>query len=77
MNVKGSRYLGLQHFYEEYTYPVHRNSDPKIPKKNSTNHEHSLTYKEWRKICTVYLELLYEQISQGKEVCLPYKLGLL
>lgn len=69
-------YLGYSYKFrdiESKTIPI-----PYFPKDQITQHTHSLTYKEWKKIIQIYLKhLVLYLLTTGFKFKIPSRLGIL
>jgi len=48
---------------------------PYIPLKESTNHEFSLTFPEWKELVKAYWDIVVDELIEGNQFELPKELG--
>lgn len=68
-------YLGYR--YKWYDATSNTVPKPYFPKKEISNHQYKLSFKEWNTIVDCYIEVLLEYLREGNLYTIPQGLGLL
>lgn len=64
-------------YYTYYPYKSELSRFPYVKQSDRVFNEKSLTYKEWKEICSCFLSMLWEHLKNGRPYKIPYSGGTL
>lgn len=80
--MKLKEYLGLQDFYLAYRFKKARIEgnkvfQPYVKQKDSSTHEYSLFYNEWKIVIETFWNIVFDELLKGNPFNMPRNLGML
>lgn len=75
--IKYRTLLDLYKFYRYKTYNIDSSTVPipYFPKSEISTHPYALTYKKWREVVNVYIEVVLEELTNGFDYKIPHGMG--